>query len=94
MTSSQLGVDTWKKKQWDEIIRSEKFDVIVATAQIILDGLVHGFLRVSLSWIAAKRVPSLTPCLADGRPGIDVLRRVPPRQVRSLLRWVSSMRIY
>lgn len=67
-SSPQLGVDTWKKKQWDEIIRSEKFDVIVATAQIILDGLVHGFLRVRSARARSvhKRALTFDSGLADG----------------------------
>ncbi|PWN41332.1 hypothetical protein IE81DRAFT_177515 [Ceraceosorus guamensis] len=41
-----VGVDTRDEAQWAHMTKQGTYDVIVATAQCVLDGLIHGFFSI------------------------------------------------
>lgn len=45
MFTGEQNLDMWHKKDWEE--KLEKHEIIVATAQVILNALTHGFVSIS-----------------------------------------------
>ena len=43
---STMELDLSRHFNWDKLLRQGKYDVVVATAQLILDGFVHAFIRM------------------------------------------------
>lgn len=45
LLTGEQNVDEWNKSNWDALL--EKHEILVATAQVVLDGLRHSFIKLS-----------------------------------------------
>ena len=55
--TGEMNVDLWGEEQWKVIF--ERVDVVVMTAQIFLDLLVHGFLSMDQVFQPRERLDSI-----------------------------------